>query len=127
MFAVVLGWRARVAFEIKGDAPENESFLHTRKVVNIGIYAVVQHPMYNSFLLLSLGLIFISQYWPTTLLGVVVIGFLYYEMHLEEQNNVTRFCDDYRLYMQQVPKMNFAVGLVQLLQRRRGGEYMGYG
>jgi protein-S-isoprenylcysteine O-methyltransferase Ste14 len=47
--AMVIGWRARVAFEAKGESREGESWLHTRTVVATGIYAVVRHPMYLSW------------------------------------------------------------------------------
>ena len=52
--AMVLGWRARVAFQTKGEARAGESWLHTRTVVTGGVYAVVRHPIYLSFLLIYL-------------------------------------------------------------------------
>ena len=67
--AMVLGWRARVAFETRGGSREGESWLHTRTVVATGIYAVVRHPMYLSFLLMSLSLVLLSQHWLNATLG----------------------------------------------------------
>jgi len=37
----------------------------------------------------------------------------------EEQMSVEKFGDDYQLYMQEVPRMNFLLGIIRLLQRRR--------
>lgn len=117
--AMVLGWRARVAFETKGAAREGESWLHTRTVVDTGIYAVVRHPMYLSFLLISLSLVFLSQHWLNTVLGAVVMGVLYSDMCREEKSSIERFGDDYRQYMEQVPRVNFVAGIIRLMRRRK--------
>ena len=118
--AMVLGWRARVAFQTKGEARAGESWLHTRTVVSGGVYAVVRHPMYLSFLLMSLTLVCLSQHWLSVVLGAILMGLLYNDMRREEKNSVEKFGDDYRNYMQQVPRINFVAGMIQLIRRRRG-------
>ena len=45
---------------------------------------------------------------------------LYNDMRREEKSNIERFGDDYRNYMEQVPRMNFVVGTVRLVRGRRG-------
>lgn len=57
---MVLGWRARVGFQTKGDSREGESWLRTRSVVSTGVYGVIRHPMYVSFVATSLSLVFLS-------------------------------------------------------------------
>ena len=116
--AMVLGWRARVAFQAKGGSPEGESWLHTRTVVDTGVYAVVRHPMYLSFLLMSLSLVLLSQDWLNAVLGAIVMGLLYNDMRREEENNLARFGDTYQRYMEQVPRMNLVAGTVRLIQSR---------
>jgi protein-S-isoprenylcysteine O-methyltransferase Ste14 len=116
--AMVLAWRARVAFETKGRSPEGESWLHTRTVVDTGVYAVVRHPMYLSFLLMSLSLVLLSQHWLNAVLGAIVMGLLYNDMRREEENNLARFGDTYQRYMEQVPRMNLVAGTVRLIQSR---------
>lgn len=120
--AMVLGWRARVAFETKGAVREGESWLHTRRVVATGIYAVVRHPMYLSFLLMSLALVCLSQHWLNAVLGAILMGLLYNDMCREEKSNIEKFGDDYRHYMDQVPRMNFVVGIIRLIRRRKNKE-----
>ena len=117
--AMVLGWRARVAFQTKGGAREGESWLHTTTVVATGIYAVVRHPMYLSFLLISLSLVLLSQHWLTAVLGAIVMVLLYNDMCREEKSNLERFGDDYQRYMEQVPRVNFVAGAIRLLLKRR--------
>jgi protein-S-isoprenylcysteine O-methyltransferase Ste14 len=119
VIAMVLGWRARVAFETRGKARDGESWLHTTALVESGIYAVVRHPMYLSFMLVFLSLAFISRHWLSALLGIASILILYDDMRREEQGNLDKFGDEYRRYMQKVPRMNFVVSLIRLLQRRK--------
>jgi protein-S-isoprenylcysteine O-methyltransferase Ste14 len=118
--ALVLGWRARLAFEDKGGAQEGESWLATAVVVDSGVYAVVRHPMYLSFMLPILALMLISQHWLSVIFGIPIVIFLYLAMRVEEQSNIKKFGDDYIRYMDRVPRMNFLVGGIRLLQRRRG-------
>jgi protein-S-isoprenylcysteine O-methyltransferase Ste14 len=118
--AFVLGWRARVAFEEKGRAEEGESWLATSVVVDSGVYAVVRHPMYLSFILLILALMLISQHWLSAVFGIPIVVILYLGMRVEEQSSIKKFGDDYMPYMNRVPRMNFLLGLIRLLQRRRG-------
>jgi protein-S-isoprenylcysteine O-methyltransferase Ste14 len=114
--AVVLGWRARVSFEEEGGAQEGESWLRTSVVVDSGVYAVVRHPMYLSFMLLVLALMFISQHWLSVIFGLPIMVFLYLGMRVEEQSSINKFGDDYIRYMQKVPRVNFLLGLIRLLQ-----------
>ena len=117
--AMVLGWRARVAFEVEGGSGQGESWLHTRTVVATGIYGLVRHPMYLSFLLMSLTLVLLSQHWLNAALGALVMGLLYNDMRREERSNLEKFGDDYQGYMDQVPRMNLIAGAIRLVQRRR--------
>jgi protein-S-isoprenylcysteine O-methyltransferase Ste14 len=119
LLAMILGWRARLAFEVRGQAPEGESWLHTRQVVDSGVYGLIRHPMYLSFLLVSLTLVCLSQHWMNALLGVVAMGLIINDMHREEQSNLARFGDDYRRYMHKVPRMNLVLGWIRSMRRKR--------
>lgn len=50
--------------------------------------------------------------------GVLGSALFYKDVLREEQMSVEKFGDDYRRYMERVPRMNFLVGIVWLLQRR---------
>ena len=116
--AILIGWRARVALQTQGGSRTGESWLHTRKVVASGIYALVRHPMYLAFLLVSLSLVLLSQHWLSAVLGAVVIGLSYNDMRREEKSNLKRFGQDYERYMARVPRMNMVAGAIRLLRRR---------
>ena len=117
--AIVLGWRARVSFEEKGGAQEGESWLRTLVVVDSGVYTVVRHPMYLSFMLLTLALMLISQHWLSVISGIPIVILLYLAMGVEERSNIEKFGDDYIRYMDKVPRVNFLAGVIRLLRRKR--------
>jgi protein-S-isoprenylcysteine O-methyltransferase Ste14 len=115
--AMLLGWRARVDFQAKGKAPDDGSWLHTTTVVDTGIYGLVRHPMYLSFMIISLSLVCLAQHWLGVILGSILIALLYYDMVREERSSTTKFGQAYQDYMQRVPRMNLLLGLVRAAQR----------
>jgi protein-S-isoprenylcysteine O-methyltransferase Ste14 len=117
--AMILGWRARVAFQTSGQPRDRRDWLGTTVVVDSGIYALVRHPMYLSFILVSLALVLLCQHWLNALLGLLLIGLLYNDMRREERNNIRKFGDEYLDYMQRVPRANLLAGAVRLLRKRR--------
>jgi protein-S-isoprenylcysteine O-methyltransferase Ste14 len=116
--AIVLGCRARIAFQNKGGSPVGESWLATTVVVDSGIYAVMRHPMYLSFILLILALILISQHWIAAICGVVAMTLIYTDILKEDRSNAEKFGDDYKRYQQTVPRANLVLGVIRLLRRR---------
>ena len=114
----VVGGMARIAFMREGKSLKKESWLKTTVIVDTGIYAVVRHPMYLSFMMYPAALMLISQHWLSIILGFPSIVYLYLTMKGEEKNNVEKFGDDYRKYMQRVPRTNFILGVIRLMNRR---------
>ena len=117
--AMVVGWRARVAFQTHGDVEEPRDWLHTRVVVDCGIYGLVRHPMYLSFMLISLGLVLLSGHWLNLALGVLLMGLLYNDMRREERSNLDKFGEAYQRYMQRVPRINIVLGFVRHMRSQR--------
>lgn len=117
--ALLLGWRARLAFETHGGAPETESWLRTRNVVTADVYGLIRHPMYLSFALISVTLVLFSQHWLNVALGAVFVGLVVNDMRREEQGNLDKFGDAYRDYMQRVPRMNILAGVIRAMRARK--------
>jgi protein-S-isoprenylcysteine O-methyltransferase Ste14 len=120
--AIVLGWRARVDLQTKGDSRDGESWLRTRRVVSTGVYVVIRHPMYLSFIATSLSLVFLSQHWLSAVLGALFIALLYGDMRREERSTEEKLGDEYRTYLARVPRMNAVSGIVRQMRRARLGE-----
>jgi protein-S-isoprenylcysteine O-methyltransferase Ste14 len=118
-FSIVIIFLAGGEFRQKGGAPEGESIVHTTIIVDSGVYAVIRHPQYFGFILLVLSLVLMSQHWFSVISGGTGIALFYIDVRREEKNNLMKFGDAYRHYMKEVPRMNFLIGVLRLLQRRR--------
>jgi protein-S-isoprenylcysteine O-methyltransferase Ste14 len=109
-----------VTLRSKGSVPKGRSYVDTTVLVDGGIYAVVRHPQYLSFILLSVFLILLAQHWLITVLGMAAMALVYAGIvPQEDRANIEKFGDDYNKYMQRVPRLNFVLGIIRLLQRRR--------
>lgn len=115
----LVGGMSRRAFEEKGEAPDRKRWLQTTVVVDSGIYAVVRHPMYLSGILIIFALMLISQHWLSAIFGVPIMVYFYVSMRSEEKSNIEKFGDDYKAYMQRVPRMNFLLGVARLPRSRK--------
>jgi len=115
----VVGGMARIAFIREGKSPRQESWLKTTVVVDTGIYALVRHPMYLSFMMYPIALMLISQHWLSLIFGTPIIIFFYIGMVTEERSSIDKFGDDYIAYMQRVPRMNVFLGLIRLINQRK--------
>jgi protein-S-isoprenylcysteine O-methyltransferase Ste14 len=118
VFSIVVIFLAGGEFRKKG-APKGKSIVYTTVLVDTGVYAVVRHPQYLGFMLFVFALVLMSQHWFSVLSGVVGSALYYKDMVREEQMSIKKFGADYRLYMERVPRMNFLLGILRLLQRRR--------
>jgi len=119
VFSVVIIFLAGGEFRKKGGAPKGKSIVNTTVLVDSGIYAVIRHPQYLGFILFVFALVLMSQHWLSVFSGVLGSALFYKDVLREEQMSVEKFGDDYQLYMQEVPKMNFLLGILRLLRRRR--------
>jgi protein-S-isoprenylcysteine O-methyltransferase Ste14 len=105
------------AFRQKGGVPKGQDYTHTTILVDSGIYAVVRHPQYLSFMLINLGLLLIAQHWLIMAMGVVAMVLNYQIMLEADQDGITKFGEDYLRYMEKVPRMNFPAGVIRLARR----------
>ena len=106
-------------FRKKGRVPKGKSIVHTTVVVDSGIYAVVRHPQYLGFILFVFALVLMSQHWLSVISWIIGSTLFYRDVLREEQMSIVKFGGDYKRYMQKVPRMNFVVGVIQMLRRRK--------
>ncbi len=102
-----------------GKSAEGKSFLLTTVLVDGGIYAVIRHPEYLGSMLLVFGSILISQNWFMLVLGfLLLLWFFVYVLPEEDKHLIEKFGDDYKHYMQKVPRVNLLLGVIRLLQKK---------
>ena len=85
-------------------------------VVKDGAYGIVRHPSFLAGLMIViiLPIIFASKIPFTlfTVLGVIAVFVaLYLQSLSEEKVNIRKWGDEYRRYMEEVPRFNFILGL----------------
>lgn len=118
VLAGLFGVLPMITLRRKGGVPEEKDYTHTTALVDSGVYAVVRHPQYLSFMLLSLFLIFVAQHWLITVIGVAAMALVYTGIVPQaDQANLEKFGDDYKRYMEKVPGVNFLAGIIRLLRR----------
>jgi protein-S-isoprenylcysteine O-methyltransferase Ste14 len=107
------------AFRSKGKPGKGKDWTDTTVLVDTGIYAIVRHPLYLGWLLMYVALILLSQHWLTAIIGIPGMACVYLISRQEDQRLIEKFGDDYKRYMQSVPRMNFLAGIIRLLQYRK--------
>jgi protein-S-isoprenylcysteine O-methyltransferase Ste14 len=85
--------------------------------VDSGVYTIVRHPQYTGLFLFNLALILISQHWVVTVIGVVSMVLTYISMVQEEHGLLQKFGNEYKEYMERVPRMNVVLGVIRALKR----------
>jgi protein-S-isoprenylcysteine O-methyltransferase Ste14 len=108
-----------ITFRRKGGVARGESYMKTTVLVDTGIYAIVRHPQGGTaWLLLNLGVMLIAQHWSSVVLGLVSMGLVYADTFKADQYCIEKFGDDYKRYMQKVPRVNFVAGIIRLVWHR---------
>jgi hypothetical protein len=57
--------------------------------------------------------------WIIILLGVPVFPLTYIDLIKADKDAIEKFGDGYKAYMKKVPRANFMLGLLRLIQKRR--------
>ena len=116
---VVFGWLPVIEFRKKGEVKEGKSYIHTTKLVDTGIYSVVRHPQYVTFIMWAISGMLLFQHWIVILLGVPVIPLTYIDLIKADKDAIEKFGDDYKAYMKKVPRANFLLGIIRRFIRKK--------
>jgi protein-S-isoprenylcysteine O-methyltransferase Ste14 len=124
VFGMVLVMAPIVMFPRGGGVPKGRSFVNTTHLVDTGIYAIVRHPQYTG----GIYAIFLTTFlwyphWLFGVLGVVGMAVVYMSCREEDQRLIEKFDNDYSAYMKRVPRMNFVLGIVRLIHRKRNQQW----
>jgi protein-S-isoprenylcysteine O-methyltransferase Ste14 len=87
-------------------------------LIDWGIFGVVRHPMYLGAILLFLSWIFFLPHWIIVVISSVNIAIVYWFILRGERQNITKFGETYRRYMETVPRINLLAGLIRRLQSK---------
>ena len=115
----VFGMLPVIEFRKKGGVKKGKSYIHTTKIVDTGIYSIVRHPQYITFILWAIAGMLLFQHWIVILLGIPVIPLTYIDLIRADKDALEKFGDDYRQYMEKVPRANFVLGIIRLFRVRK--------
>lgn len=87
-------------------------------IVDNGIYGIIRHPLYLGAMIMFFSHIFLGQNWITAIGTTIAIVCCYLIILSDEEQNLEKFGDDYKRYMQRVPRINFVLGIIRLLRNR---------
>jgi protein-S-isoprenylcysteine O-methyltransferase Ste14 len=88
-------------------------------IVDSGIYGVVRHPLHLGAMTMFFSHIFLGQNWLVAIGTVVALVCCYLIILSDEEKSLEKFGEDYKRYMEKVPRTNFVVGIIRLLRRRK--------
>jgi protein-S-isoprenylcysteine O-methyltransferase Ste14 len=116
---MILGALPVFEFRKKGGVKKGQSYIHTTKLVDTGIYSVVRHPQYVTFIMWAISGVLLFQHWIVILLGAPIVPLTYIDLIREDEACVERFGDDYKAYMKRVPRANFLLGIIRRFKREK--------
>jgi protein-S-isoprenylcysteine O-methyltransferase Ste14 len=109
-----------IMFPRRGGVAKGKSFVQTTRLVDSGIYAVVRHPQYTGGIVaIFLTTLLWYPHWLFAVLGVAGTVVVYLGCREEDKLLIKKFGDDYKAYMERVPRTNFFLGIIRLLRRRK--------
>ena len=119
VFGMVLVMAPIIMFPRRAGVPKGKSFVHTTRLVETGIYAIVRHPQYTGGIYaIFLATFLLYPHWLFGVLGVIGVAVIYMGCREEDQRLIEKFGNDYAAYMKRVPGMNFALGLMRLIYKK---------
>lgn len=115
---LVFGWLPVIEFRKKGKVIKGKSYIHTTKIVKTGIYSIVRHPQYVTFMLWSIAGMLLFQHWIVFLLGIPIFPLTYLDSIKADKNAIKKFGEEYKEYIKQVPRINFILGIIKRVRNR---------
>ena len=115
----IFGMLPTFAFRKKGGVKKGKSYIHTTKLVDTGIYSIVRHPQYVTFIMFAIAGMLLFQHWITICLGIPIIPLMYVDLIKADKDGIKKFGDAYNKYMREVPIANFLIGIIRVLQNKR--------
>ena len=114
---IVFGWLPVIQFRKKGSVKKGRSYIHTTKLVDTGIYSVVRHPQFVTFMLWAIAGMLLFQHWVIILLGIPIFPLTYIDLIRADRDAIEKFGDDYKAYMKKVPRANFLLGIIRRFRK----------
>ena len=113
---IVFGMLPVFEFRKKGKVKRGKSYIHTTKLVDTGIYSIVRHPQYITWMWWAVAGMFLFQHWIVVCLGIPIFPLTYIDLINADEQGIKKFGDEYKIYMKKVPRANFLLGIIRFLK-----------
>ncbi len=118
LLSAVFGVLPIYTFRKRGGVPKGQSYMKTTKLVDTGVYSIVRHPQYLAGLLLIIALMLTTQHWLSIFAGAIAFATFYFDTLRADTNLIEKFGDEYKAYMEKVPRLNFLLGIMRRARHR---------
>lgn len=108
-------------FRRKGNIKQGKSYVHTTKLVDTGLYAIIRHPQFTTWMIWAVAGMLLFQHWIVIILGLLIIPLTYIDLQRADKQLLKKFGTQYERYMKTVPKANFILGIYQYIKRKKEG------
>ncbi len=116
---LIFGMLPIIEFRKKGGVKKGKSYIQTAKIVESGIYSIVRHPQFVTFILFAIAGMLLFQHWIVIFLSIPIIPLTYIDLLRADKRLIRKFGDDYKKYMQRVPRANFILGIIRLFRVKK--------
>ena len=108
-----------MTFRKQGKPIEERGIMSTTVLVESGPYGLVRHPQSLGMMLMVCAPMFVSQHWLFVLIGVPLLVPMFTTWIPDsEKHLLAKFEEDYKRYMEKVPRINLVLGVTRLLRRK---------
>ena len=126
---LIIGWSTMIIFPIFAQIPvwifkkygkttKGKSYIYTNKLVDKGLYAILRHPQYTSWILISVAVTCLTQLWYNFILTAIVSIMIYIIIIKADKELIQKFGEKYKIYMKKVPRTNFILGVIRYIIRK---------
>jgi len=102
-----------------GNKKAGKIYMQPGDVVDQGLYAILRHPQYLGYMMLSGGFGFLSQNLIILFLAILSIIFFSLQAIKEEEYCLDCFGKSYRDYLRRVPRFNIILGIWRVLRGKK--------
>ena len=114
---LVFGGLSVIEFRKRGRVRKGKSYIHTTQLVDTGVYSIVRHPQYVTFILWAIAGMLLFQHWIVILMGIPIIPLTYVDLIKADRDAIEKFGDEYKAYMRKVPRVNFLLGIIRCIRK----------
>jgi len=116
---IIIGSLPKNAFKKYGETEKGKSYLYTTKLVDKGIYAIIRHPYWLCWILLTISLTLLSQHIIMITLTIIASPIIYLETFNLDKGLIEKFGENYIKYKKKVPRMNLIYGFIKYIIRKK--------